>query len=132
MLAAEPLDTLAPVAETFGQVGIILGTIVVCWRLFNSTWSTAATTLRESANYARQEAEELRERVDSLEATTREQAKTIAALNGERTLWQGERASLERHVAVLGDQVERLTETTKRLERQLSERGNQGPTAKVR
>lgn len=102
------LDGLGPILGEASRVGGLVLTIVVCFRLFNSTWATAARTLRESADYSRDENAELRARIDELEKKTAAQARDIDSFAVERASWVLERANLERHIADLEASVARL------------------------
>ena len=118
------LTTLGPLAETGAQLAAVIATVVVCWRLINSTWTTAAATLRESANYAREEADQLRERLDQLEQRSREQAAIIAAFEGERARWMIERSQLEHTIRGLEDKVTELTTHLDQLDDQVNGNGH--------
>lgn len=103
------ITTLGPIIENGSRPAGLILTLLICWRLISWTWVTAVTTLRDSADYARGESKELRDRVDDLEQKTIDQAEEIDRLRQERAAWIVREGQLEHRVADLERRLAELT-----------------------
>lgn len=109
------MEALLPqLVDVGGPVAGMIITIAGCWRLFNSVWKTTADNLRESADYARQENEGLRDRVDEVEKRNAELAAHVAALELERAQWVVERGRLELRIQILEEKLSAVVAATEK------------------